>query len=240
MLVLCLTFVYDCASTVLVLMEGCFMTELLKYPRTPHLPCSLGMTSDDKMISSEGLAFLRDGSRELVVTEKMDGSNYTMTNSVCFSRSVDARSNHWDNYVKQVWARVRFDIPPGWRVTGENMYARKSVPYDNLRGVFLVFGVWDEDDNLLSWDDMGEYASLLGLPVVRLLYRGYDFGRATRAWGEVLDDEVSEGFVLRSADVIPVGSFGERVAKFVRTDHVRTEDSWRHRDDYELNTFRHI
>lgn len=214
------------------------MTELLKYPRTPHLPYSLGMTSDDKKISAHGLEFLKDDAHELIVTEKMDGSNYTMTRSACFGRSVDARSNHWDNYAKRLWASINYDIPVGWRVTGENMYARKSVAYDNLQGAFLIFGIWDTQDNLLSWDEMNEYASLLGLPVVRLLYRGYDFESASKAWGEVLNDEISEGFVMRHSRKIPADKFSERVAKYVRANHVRTEDTWRHRDDYEVNTFR--
>lgn len=214
------------------------MTELLKYPRTPHLPYSLGMTSDDKLISPTGLEFLQNAANELVVTEKMDGSNYTMTRSTCFGRSVDARSNHWDNYVKSLWAGINYLIPEGWRVTGENMYARKSVSYDNLPGVFLVFGVWDEQDNLLSWDNICQYSELLDLPVVRLLYRGHDFDEASKAWGNSLNDEISEGFVMRHAEKIPGDKFSERVAKYVRANHVRTEDTWRRRDDYELNTFK--
>jgi len=217
--------------------KGIIMTEHLKYPRTSHLPFSPGATSDDKWISKDGLSFLQNDANELIVTEKMDGSNFTMTHSTCFGRSVDANSNHWDNYAKQIWASFHTEIPEGWRITGENMYARKSVSYNDLPGVFIVFGIWDENDTLLSWDDMNEYTDMLSLPVVSLLYRGHSFSEAVSAWDQSHNEEVSEGYVVRSSEAILANDFSQRVAKYVRKNHVRTSDDWRRRDDYELNTF---
>lgn len=212
------------------------MTEQVKYPRTSHLPFSPGATSDDKWASDECLNFLMDSANELIVTEKMDGSNYTMTRNHAFGRSVDANSNHWDNSHKSIWAQIRFDIPEGWRISGENMYARKSVSYDDLPGVFTIFGIWDDNDNLLSWDDTVEWAGMLGLSHVDLLYRGFNFKDAVKTWGSTHDTETSVGFALRSAAKIETGIFSERVAKWVRADHVRTAGDWRRRDDYALNT----
>jgi hypothetical protein len=43
--------------------------------------------------------------------------------------------------------------------------------------------------------------------------------------------------VVRSAGRIPAAEFPYRVLKWVRAEHVRTEASWRHRDDFEVNEF---
>lgn len=214
------------------------MTEQMKYPRTSHLPHSPGATSDDKWISKSGLAFLKDSNNHITVTEKLDGSNYTMTRNHSFGRSIDANSNHWDTYVKQLWSIIRNEIPEGWRITGENMYARKSVAYDDLPGVFIVFGIWDENDTLLSWEDMKVYAEMLNLPTVPVIYSGTDYEEAIKAWENSHTDEESEGYVIRSSHEIKLSEFSEKVAKWVRHNHVRTADDWRRRDDYELNTFR--
>jgi hypothetical protein len=209
---------------------------VFKYPRTPHLPQSEGMTDDDKMASPATLAYLQSGI-ELVVTEKMDGGNLTFYPNYFHGRSLDSGTHAWDQHAKSLWASVRHDIPQGWRVSGESMYARRSVSYDGLPGVFLVFGVWDDTNTLLSYDEMVEWAGLLGLPVVPLLYRGNDYSKAVKAWGELKDSQTSEGFVVRDAGRIPYDEFANRVGKFVRANHVRTSADWRHRDDCAVNTF---
>lgn len=211
-------------------------SEQTKYPRTPHLRTSPGATSDDKWLKDDALAHLSSGV-ELVVTEKMDGGNLTMTRNHFFARSLDSGSNVWDFPAKALWASLRYEIPEGWRVTGESMYARRSVSYDELPGPFIVFGIWNDEGDLLSWDDMNEWAELLGLPVAPLLYRGTDFDAATKAWASSLDVEKSEGFVLRDAGKIPGKRFASFVAKWVRANHVRTDANWRSRDDFDTNTF---
>lgn len=210
--------------------------ELTKYPRTPHLPESEGMTSDDKMASAATLKNLASGI-PLVVTEKMDGGNLTFTRSHFFGRSLDSGTHPWDTHAKSLWARVHHDIPPGWRVSGESMYARRSVAYDGLPDVYLVFGIWNDNNSLLSWEETKEWADLLGLVTVPEIYRGNDFEVARRAWGEKYNDETSEGFVVRNAGTFEYKDFGLNVAKRVRKDHVRTRADWRHRDDFAVNTF---
>ena len=211
-------------------------TEQIKYPRTSHFPFSPGATSDDKWISDEGMNYLSSGI-ELITTEKMDGGNLTFTSNHFFGRSLDSGTHAWDQMAKALWARVRYDIPEGWRVSGESMYARRSVSYDQLPGVYMVFGIWDETNTLISWDDMVEWADMLNLPVVPLLYRGTDIKEATTIWAKTHNTEVSEGFVVRDASRIHYDDFGRKAAKFVRANHVTTSADWRHRDDFALNTF---
>jgi hypothetical protein len=54
----------------------------MKYPRTPHLPWSPGGTSDDKRMLDVG-PLLGD----VVITEKMDGSNVALSRENFFARS---------------------------------------------------------------------------------------------------------------------------------------------------------
>lgn len=208
--------------------------ELVKYPRTMHLPSSPGATSDDKYASPEAIRNLSSGI-ELIVTEKMDGGNLTMTRNAFFARSLDSGTHSWDTKAKALWANIRWEIPEGWRISGESLHARRSVGYNNLPDIYLVFGIWDESNTLLDWDRTAEYTELLGLSMVPVLYRGTDYARALNVWSEVKDAENSEGFVVRKADRIPYERFPLDVAKYVRANHVTTSAGWRGRDDWAVN-----
>jgi hypothetical protein len=130
-----------------------------------------------------------------------------------------------------------YRIPDEWRVCGESMWARRSIAYSDLPGVFIVFGIWDETDTLLGWDDTVDWAKRLELPVVPVLYRGGSLTEARAAWAWSRKPESSEGFVIRSAGRIAAADFGMKLVKWVRADHVRTDDAWRHRDDFPVNEF---
>lgn len=206
-----------------------------KYPRTPHLPWSPGMTSDDRVIKAEALARL--GTMPTVVTEKMDGGNVTLMRDTMYCRSLDSGTPPWEVRAKSEWARVAHDIPEGWRVSCESMWARRSVNYDELPGPLLVIGVWDTE-NLLSWTDTLAWSELLGIPTVPVLGESVGVHAAASMWSAVRDVECSKGYVVRSSNSVPVREFGSNIAKWVRAGHVRTDSSWRHRDDFAVNMFR--
>lgn len=210
--------------------------ELVKYPRTPHLPTSPGMTSDDKRISLDGMQNLNRCS-DLIVTEKMDGGNLTFTRDYFFARSLDSGTHLWDTRAKALWSEVRYDIPAGWRISGESLLARRSVGYENLPGPFLVFGIWNEKNELISWDETEEWTKMLHLPLVPVIYRGPSLDEACKAWFELHDSNSSEGFVIRNAGGFTYDEFRMNVAKYVRADHVQTDAGWRGRDDFEINGF---
>lgn len=213
------------------------MSELYKYPRTPHLPFSEGATSDDKHASKDTIKFLSSGI-DLVVTEKMDGGNLTFYRDYFHGRSLSSGTHAWDTAAKSLWAQVHDEIPEGWRISGESLYARRSVSYENLPGVYVVFGIWNENNELISWDDTVEWCNLLELPHVPVLYRGNNFTDAISAWESVLNDEVSEGFVVRNAGSFNYDDFSNNISKWVRKNHVRTNADWRHRADFAVNGFR--
>lgn len=219
------------------------MSTRTKYPRTSHLPWSPGMTSDDRMLSEKGLAIL--SGVDTVVTEKMDGGNVTLMRDCFYARSVDSGTLPWEKMAKSMWAQIAHDIPDGWRISAESMWARRSVAYTDLESPLLIIGVWNENDTLLSWDEIVEWSQLLGLPTVPFIGKSHGVSDAYTMWvNHVKKDstgkwmtEDSEGFVVRDAAAFPANEFSLRVGKWVRANHVRTDANWRHRDDFAVNGF---
>ena len=198
-----------------------------KYPRTRHLPWSPGATHDDLILSGGG-AIEPFVDRRVVVTEKMDGENTTLYSDHLHARSIDSRHHPSRDWVKALHGRVAFQIPEGWRVCGENLYAVHSLAYTDLPSYFMVFSVWDADNRCLSWDDTVEWAELLGLHTVPVLYDGL-FDLALLEAFDV-DTDVHEGYVVRVADGFAFDDFGTCVAKWVRAGHVQTDEHWMHQE----------
>ncbi|MEU2391195.1 RNA ligase family protein [Streptomyces sp. NPDC007369] len=189
------------------------------YPRTPHLPWSPGTTPDDERAA--GLAGL--AGREVVVTEKLDGENTTLYADGLHARSLDSGHHPSRAWVKGLQSRIGTGIPSGWRVCGENLYARHSIPYEDLDSWFYGFSVWD-GDQCLDWDRTVRFLHGLGVPVPRVLWRGVFDERALR--GLRVDTARQEGYVVRTADGFARADFGRCVAKWVRGGHVRTDTHW--------------
>ncbi|MFD0024339.1 RNA ligase family protein [Streptomyces sp. NPDC058382] len=194
------------------------------YPRTPHLPWSPGAASDDVRITD--LAAL-SGS-QVVVTEKLDGENTTLYADGLHARSPDSAHHPSRARVKALQGRVGPRVPAGWRICGENVFARHSIPYDELAGHFYGFSVWD-GDTCLAWDETVAFLRDLGIPTPPVLWRGVFDARAERTLRALrLDTGRQEGYVVRPAGEFPAAAFGRRVAKWVRPGHVRTDTHWMH------------
>lgn len=199
-------------------------TNRVKYPRTWHLPWSDSATADDRMLSYETVQTWLG--REVVITEKMDGECTTMYNDGIHARSIDYEGHPSRSYVKGIHSRIAHDIPAGWRICGENLYAKHSIAYDDLPGYFMVFSVWD-GLTCLNWDDTEDYADLLGLPTVPVLYKGLWRGLPVPIGGEgELDPAKHEGYVIRPRDQFNYASFRTKVGKYVRENHVQTHGHW--------------
>lgn len=208
----------------------------IKYPRTPHLPWSPGMSNDDRVIRPYDLAEL--STSPTTITEKMDGGNVTLMRDCFYARSLDSGTPVWEKYAKNMWSRIAHDIPDGWRISAESVWAQRSVAYTDLPGPLLVFGVWDTK-SLLSWPDTMEWAALLGLPTVPVIGESVGAEQAYALWRSTRDETISEGFVVRDSRAIPVVEFPRRVAKWVREGHVQTDAAWRHRCTFPTNMFAH-
>ena len=74
------------------------------------------------------------------------------------ARSLDSKNHVSRDWIKSLQSRIAFDIPDGWRLCGENLFARHSISYTNLDGYFYLFSIWDDSNNCLSWDDTTMWA----------------------------------------------------------------------------------
>ena len=115
--------------------------EYIKYPRTFHLPYS----------------------KKVIVSEKLDGECSTCYKNYMHARSIDGQNHVSRNWLKNFHAQMSYNIPDGWRICGENMYAKHTIFYNNLKTYFYVFSIWDEKNKCLSWDDTIFWAELLDL-----------------------------------------------------------------------------
>lgn len=191
-----------------------------KYPRTPHLPWSLGRSDDDSILPNVH-HFL---GKEVVITEKLDGENTTMYSDYIHARSINGRPHPSRDWVKKLHANISYHIPLKWRLCGENLFAKHSIKYENLESYFYLFSIWDDHNICLDWLQTLEWAKMLALHTPRELYRGL--------WNEKLvsqlpiDTKTCEGFVVRTLEAFPYDSFHHHVAKWVRKQHITTGTQW--------------
>lgn len=200
------------------------MNPKFKYPKTLHLPWSPGLQNDDRVVESIAPWV----GKKIVVTEKLDGENTTMGPDYIHARSLDSKHHPSRNWVKALHATILADIPEGWRICGENMYAKHSIYYDQLPSYFLVFSIWDSQNQCLSWKDTKEWSLMLGLETVPELYVGEwdETILETLYTGESKCGGIQEGYVVRTFDGFPYEEFQTHITKYVRANHVQTDELW--------------
>eukprot|EP00438_Fugacium_kawagutii_P027840 Skav201813 [mRNA] locus=scaffold1071:247340:262359:+ [translate_table: standard] len=201
------------------------------YPKTPHLPFSPGVNPDDTRISDCKHLL----AAEVVATEKLDGGNCCLKDGQVYGRTHAQPASHESfSAVKELAATLGPQLQ-GVQVFGENMQAVHSIEYGNLQSFFYVFaarraGTW------LGWDETTSMAEALGLPMVPLVFRG-SFGspeqlqKSLETWkaekSAVGADVEAEGFVVRRSAAIRGEAFQDEVAKFVRANHIQTDEAWK-------------
>ena len=201
-----------------------------KYNRTYHLPWSPGATSDDKISTDvENLV-----GTEIVITEKLDGENTGMTDKGVYARSHAAfTTSPWSREVRLLHKmKVEDQLGEGVFLFGENMEGVHSIEYTNLDSYFYIFGI--RDNNIwIPWQQVEEYSYLLDIPTVPVLFKGVV--SSVKELKSLVDDLVSkqselggeiEGVVVRSAGMFHNDDFAENVMKWVRKDHVQTDEHW--------------
>ena len=199
----------------------------VKYPRTLHLPWSPGKSRDDLVLTSTS----HFEGQHIVVTEKRDGENTTIYPFAVHARSLDSAYHPSQSWVRQLQAQIGHEIPTGWRICGENLYAEHSIPY-YVTNYFEVFSIWDETNTALSWNATQEWADLLNLLTVPVIFKGEWPGKdfLDELWQDYcqkMDPAFVEGYVVRLAGRFSYDSFSSSVAKFVRPDHVQTDEHWK-------------
>ena len=206
-----------------------------KYNRTFHLPWSKGATNDDKIATSiESLINV-----EIVITEKMDGSNTSLEAEGCFARTHSGPPSHASfDGLKALHATIKYKIPNDMQFFGEWCFALHSISYNELPGYFMMFNVRDlsfPDIIWNSWDDVELWASELEVPTVPVLFRGVV--KSEQELKELVESfmiqpsrcgGIREGVVVRVARPFYDWEFSQCVLKCVRKNHVNTDTHWAH------------
>jgi hypothetical protein len=218
---------FDDPSVQKILAQGNVLSlfaDRVKYPRTYHLPWSPGMNRDDRMMPDTKIF---EG-QQVMICEKLDGENTTMYRDFIHARSLDTDSHPSRNWVKNHWAQHGYEIPEGWRVCGENMFAKHAIHYTKEKGnalntYFYMFSIWNEKNFCLSWNETEEWAELLGLTLIPVFYKGI--------WNMNIIDELNkkmeknldiiEGYVVRLAREYHYSEFRKVCGKYVRKNHVQ-------------------
>jgi hypothetical protein len=208
-----------------------------KHPKTLHLPWSEGLGKGDVVHSPEFC--FQD---EVVVTEKLDGECTTIYPDGSFhARSLDSKYHNPTQWiVRQIAEHLTIHpniFPEGWRIVGENLQIQHSISYDKLPAFFLVFNVYNEENVCLDWDYTVRLVRLLDTstdPNLRIfhvpeLYVGPWNEKEIKSCftGVSHYGGKQEGYVVRKMNAFPYEEYSASTAKFVRKEHVQTEQHWR-------------
>ena len=172
------------------------------------------MSGDDKRLTDYSIF----EKKNIVVTVKMDGENTTMYNDYIHARSLSASDHLSRDYVKGIWGKISYMLDDDMRLCGENMFALHTVKYDNLESYFLLFSIWVRD-TCLSWKETQDYATILGLKTVPVIYEGvYDLQQIEEAFKNYGVNNPTEGYVIRLVDEFRYFNFKNSVAKYVKPE----------------------
>lgn len=202
-----------------------------KYPSTPHWPWSEKVHRNDSYhINPEHFV-----GKEVVITEKIDGGNTCLWDGQAYARSTSTPSAAgWFAMVKKHHA---------WKTAGEktfffygeDIYGVHSIEYDAIPEdeTFRVFAVRGYDDYFLNWDAVVGLSDKYNLPVAPVSFRGtFSSVDDVTAWFKQNRPLPSfmgperEGFVMRVVEHFPADQFATNVCKYVRKDHVQTDEHW--------------
>lgn len=199
-------------------------TNRVKYARTFHLPWSPGMNRDDRMMTDTNIF----RGQRVIIMEKMDGENTTMMSDIIHARSLDTDSHPSRNWVKNLWAQIGYELPEGWRLCGENLFAKHAIHYckengNALKSLYLAFSMWNDRNMCLDWDETSEWFELLGLVTPEIFYDGiYDI-HIIQDLNKKMETNPNtiEGYVIRLAREYHYSEFRDVCGKYVRKNHVQ-------------------
>ena len=209
-----------------------------KYNRTFHFPWSEGATNDDKIAPSIDSLLNVD----IIITEKMDGSNTSLEANGCFARTHAGPPTHpsFDS-LKALHSSIKYKIPNNMQFFGEWCFALHSIANNELPGYFLIFNVRDltsSDIVWYSWEDVELWAAELEVSTVPVLFKG--LVKTKQELQELVESfmiqpsmcgGIREGVVVRVARQFHDFEFSQCVMKCVRANHVDpNNEHWKHKE----------
>lgn len=199
---------------------------LKKFSRTYHFNWSLSLQNDDRRLQTLEHMI----GKRVIGTEKLDGENTTMYHDAIHARSMDSRHHGSRDWVKAHHGQIKHNIPEGWRVVVENVYAKHSIYYENLLTYAYGIAVFDEHNICLAWDDAVAVFAMLGIVPAPVLFDGIFDEAALRQLAKDQDPNLIEGYVVRVADAFHDDDYLTHVGKYVRAKHVQTDVHWMQAD----------
>lgn len=211
-----------------------------KYGRTYHYPFSPGTTSDDRVQHDYWSCIQRIG--EIVHTEKLDGENNCLSKYGVFARSHAApTTSPWTKEIRRQWELIKGDLGD-LELFGENLYAIHSIRYKVLDHHFYLFAV-RYNNTWLSWEEVKWYAAAFDFPhvpelqIVRDITNEFAYRQTVLNWVgqesrlqsyDAIDGTpcTMEGTVSRNTGEYPTADFANNVFKYVRKEHVKTDEHW--------------
>ena len=207
-------------------------SEYIKYPRTYHLPWSGTISSDDKVLRNTS----HFEGKDVVATVKMDGEQFSLYRDYIHARSLDSRTHPSRDWVKNLHSKIAYLIPENWRVCGENLFAKHTIHYKNLKDYFMVFSIWNERNECLSWKETMEWADLLDLKYMPIIWFGkWNEERIKNLYMPSYEGDRCEGYVVRLMDGFSYADFKNSTAKYVHEDF-RNDLKGRHHWMYQQIT----
>jgi tRNA splicing ligase len=171
--------------------------------------------------------------KDIIMTEKLDGENNGITKHGVYARShAEFTKNPWSVKVRQLHSIIGMDIPENVFLFGEGMEAIHSIEYTKLTSPFYLFGI-RENDIWWSWNDVEDWAHLLNIPTVPVLFRGKvkseeELNYLIKTFmenGSMIGGDI-EGVVVRTSSEFTDDTFDLNVQKYVRENHVQTTTHW--------------
>ena len=204
-----------------------------KYPRTPYSPWSAA--NPHNRPAPDMTRFV---GQQIVITEKLDGSNTLLRRGQACPRSADSASaSPWLAMARKHHAWKTIPLPD-LQLYGEDIYGVHAIEYDSVpeNATFRLFAA-RENDAWLSWDAVAALARKLDILTVPVLHRGTpETLRELRREAEALMRQPSaigpekEGIIIRIAGSFPASEFDRSVCKMVRPGHVQpADDHWSNR-----------
>lgn len=201
----------------------------MKYPKTKYVGFS--PSKDNTDVKECGLFNLSNFiNKPLIITAKLDGSNCLLDCNHVAARNGRIANHLSFDIIKSMHSGFKDKIPENLIIFGENLYAKHSIYYNDLESYLYIFAIYDTIKmSWSSWDDVKKLASDIKVPTVPEISKLQlsninDLTNVITEFGNQYISSGGEGIVIRNASEFL--DFGNNVAKYVRKNHVNTEQHW--------------